>query len=200
MVIFMKDANDSVPSHCPLIICDLEATCWDEPERRAEMEIIEIGAVRMLQGRIVSSFSSFVRPINHPLLSNFCTQLTSITQSQVDHAETLPTVFARFLDWIGPESFIFCSWGQYDLHQFQLDTQRHQLSWPLALNRHLNLKHAFARWRQVKPCGMERALQLVQLPLVGTHHRGIDDARNIAQLTRLMLDWLVKSHAILQQL
>jgi inhibitor of KinA sporulation pathway (predicted exonuclease) len=35
---------------------------------------------------------------------------------------------------------------------------------------------------------MAEALRQVSLPLVGTHHRGIDDARNIARL----LDWLVR--------
>ena len=34
---------------------------------------------------------------------------------------------------------------------------------------------------------MERALARIGLPLEGTHHRGIDDARNIARLAALML-------------
>ena len=35
--------------------------------------------------------------------------------------------------------------------------------------------------------GMAKALQLVGLPLEGTHHRGIDDARNIAKLLPYIL-------------
>ena len=35
---------------------------------------------------------------------------------------------------------------------------------------------------------MAKALQLVDLPLEGTHHRGIDDARNIAKLLPYMLE------------
>ena len=35
--------------------------------------------------------------------------------------------------------------------------------------------------------GMAGALRRVGLPLVGTHHRGIDDARNIARL----LPWVL---------
>ena len=36
--------------------------------------------------------------------------------------------------------------------------------------------------RKIKEVGMARALQMVGLPLDGSHHRGLDDARNIAKL------------------
>jgi inhibitor of KinA sporulation pathway (predicted exonuclease) len=35
---------------------------------------------------------------------------------------------------------------------------------------------------------MAQALQLAGLPLEGTHHRGIDDARNIAKLLPYILE------------
>lgn len=52
---------------------------------------------------------------------------------------------------------------------------------------HINLKEEFASVMRVKPCGMSTALKIANLPLVGTHHRGIDDARNIARLAQLIL-------------
>jgi 3'-5' exoribonuclease 1 len=48
---------------------------------------------------------------------------------------------------------------------------------------HLNIKRRFTEELGLnKKLGMHEALELVGLPLVGTHHRGIDDARNIARL------------------
>ncbi|MGL5075983.1 MAG: 3'-5' exonuclease, partial [Waterburya sp.] len=38
-----------------------------------------------------------------------------------------------------------------------------------------------------KKYGMAGALKLAGIELIGTHHRGIDDARNIAQLLPYML-------------
>ena len=40
---------------------------------------------------------------------------------------------------------------------------------------HLNIKQRFADWKGVRRCGMTAALDLLGLPLGGTHHRGIDD-------------------------
>lgn len=38
--------------------------------------------------------------------------------------------------------------------------------------------------------GMDEALRMAGLPLEGTHHRGVDDAWNIAAL----LAWLLRAH------
>lgn len=162
------------------------------------MEIIEIGAVRIRQRQIIDEFSSFIRPKIHPKLSAFCTELTTITQKQVNEAQLFPQVFTHFISWIGEAHFIFCSWGQYDLNQLRQDVAKHAVPWPNQLDRHLNIKRCFARFRNIQPCGMERALALMKMPLEGTHHRGIDDARNIARLTILMLPWIVSTQSILQ--
>jgi len=55
--------------------------------------------------------------------------------------------------------------------------------------RHLNLKRRFAARQGLrKPVGMAGALRKAGLELAGTHHRGIDDARNIARLLPLIVD------------
>jgi len=85
------------------IVLDLEATCWEKGTSLERMETIEFGAVR-LDGRTlfpVGEFSRFIRPIEEPVLSDFCKRLTGITQEDVDNAETFPLVFKDFLEWLG---------------------------------------------------------------------------------------------------
>ncbi|MEK3793401.1 hypothetical protein MKX42_16845 [Paenibacillus sp. FSL R7-0204] len=38
---------------------------------------------------------------------------------------------------------------------------------------------------------MERALTMLKLPLEGTHHRGIDDAKNIAKIFGKIFDQII---------
>jgi 3'-5' exoribonuclease 1 len=48
---------------------------------------------------------------------------------------------------------------------------------------HVNLKQQHGSIRKLqRAIGMKNALQLESIPLEGTHHRGIDDARNIAKI------------------
>jgi 3'-5' exoribonuclease 1 len=178
--------TDMTPKRNYLVI-DLEATCDNGglvPKR--EMEIIEIGAV-LVSGEShapVSEFQSFIRPVRHPVLTPFCTRLTSITQADVDAAPAFPEVFGRLTRWIysHPAPHVFCSWGDYDRTQFEQDCRFHNVPYALP-HRHLNLKRAFSERRGIgKKLGMAGALAQAGLPLTGTHHRGIDDARNIARL------------------
>ena len=180
------------------IIVDLEATCWENTRNSDRMEIIEIGAVVLPSSAHLASgeFARFVRPVVEPRLSAFCKQLTSIAQTDVDRAETFWTVFHEFLEWIGPEPFVLCSWGAYDLNQLRLDCRRHGIAFPPTFERHINLKKEFARVYNVRSCGMAAALRHTGLPLEGTHHRGIDDARNIGNLARLVLPRLEQAGAI----
>jgi inhibitor of KinA sporulation pathway (predicted exonuclease) len=165
-------------------IVDLEATCWEDARGSPDMEIIEIGAVMLGAGGgpVGGEFAAFVRPVVVPRLSEFCKKLTSIRQADVDSAETFPVVFQRFLEWIGEGPFVLCSWGAYDLNQFRQDCRRHGMALPATFERHVNLKKEFARQRGVKSCGMAKALEIAGIRLEGSHHRAIDDARNIAKL------------------
>jgi inhibitor of KinA sporulation pathway (predicted exonuclease) len=169
-----------------LIIVDLEATCW-ERDPPAPHETIEIGSVCFEVGRgVLDEFQTFVRPHLQRTLSPFCTQLTTIRQADVDPAPTFPEAFAAFCRWADSFApFTLAAWGNYDRGQLQDDCLRHGLTYPFT--NYLNLKQAFARIRDVRPCGMAGALRSSGLPLNGTHHRGIDDVRNIACLVEVML-------------
>ncbi|MBI2193190.1 MAG: exonuclease domain-containing protein [Planctomycetes bacterium] len=171
------------------VLVDLEATCWEKGTSPARMEIIEIGAVMLdaAAGPVAREFSQFVKPVAEPVLSDFCTRLTSIRQVDVDGADPFPVVFPRFLDWIGSEEFLLGSWGAYDLKQFRTDCARHRMELPAAFERHVNLKQEFAAWKGIEPCGMKHALRVLGLPLSGTHHRAADDVRNIARIAQQLL-------------
>lgn len=170
------------PSH--FVVIDLEATCDRRGWPREAMEIIEIGAVLVEAASLdpVAEFQTFVRPVIHPTLTAFCTELTSITQADVDAAPTYPEAAAAMkAAMLSVPRPLFCSWGAYDRGQFERDSARHQVPYPLP--GHWNLKSAFsAGLRSRRRYGMRGALERVGLALVGTHHRGIDDARNIARL------------------
>jgi inhibitor of KinA sporulation pathway (predicted exonuclease) len=68
-------------------VLDFEATC-QESNKDYTMEIIEFPVV-MIDTQpllIESTFQMYVKPIINPTLSDYCTQLTGITQETVDSA------------------------------------------------------------------------------------------------------------------
>ncbi|MCE7993489.1 MAG: exonuclease domain-containing protein [Roseivirga sp.] len=166
------------------IIFDLEATCW-EGRDKSPNETIEIGAVLVNDRKeIISEFEQFVRPLKYPQLSKFCTELTSIRQSDVDDAPYFGEATDLFKQWFGfgNEDYRLCSWGFYDRKQLESDGRIHGLDngW---VEKHISLKHQYGKFKNLRRAiGMKTALKNEGLTLEGTHHRGIDDARNIAKI------------------
>jgi len=177
------------------IVLDLEATCWQN-KRHQPNEIIEIGAVCIDENEtILDEFVTFVKPQIHPILSDFCIELTSIEQKMVDDAPYFPEAIQKFQEWILSfgNDYCLCSWGFYDKQQFEKDCILHQVdtTW---LNKHISLKHQYPKIKGTKKrLGMKNALKAEGMNLEGTHHRGIDDARNIAKIfLKYFSDWEIE--------
>ena len=173
------------------LVIDLEATCSDRKEiPRHEIETIEIGAVMVesISLRPVAEWQTFIQPVRHPELTQYCQDLTSITQQQVNQAPGYPEAISLFQQWLANyDNYIFGSWGNFDRKQLVKDSKYHNLPYPLECN-HINCKKLFAQNQGIhRNCGMKQALEIAEIELTGTHHRGIDDARNLAKLLPYIL-------------
>ncbi|MEV0883796.1 exonuclease domain-containing protein [Streptomyces microflavus] len=167
-----------------LNVVDVEATCWEgQPPPGQVHEIIEIGltVVDLRAGERVAKHRLLVRPARSEV-SPFCTELTGLTQAEVDggltFAEACRVLAAEHRTGLLP----WASWGDYDRKQFTLQCQRSGAEYPFG-HRHTNAKAVFTTsYGLRRRPGMAQALELAGLPLEGRHHRGDDDAWNIAAL------------------
>ena len=175
-----------------LAVVDLEATCGPGVQPHA-VETIEIGAVMLDLApgavRVVAEHQTFVCPVRSPVLTPFCTHLTSITQDMVDGAPRFPEAYRAFRRWLlGFDSVVFGSWGKYDPRQLRRDCAFHGIEPGLPAT--VDLKRAFARAVGVSTKtapGVTRALRLMGLEPEGTTHRAIHDARAVARLVPRIL-------------
>jgi inhibitor of KinA sporulation pathway (predicted exonuclease) len=172
-----------------VVVVDVEATCWDGPAPAGMVsEIIEIGLCELdvSTGERSARRGIMVRP-ERSTVSAFCTGLTTITPEQaaagVPFAEACATLRAEHRS----ARRVWASWGEYDRRQFTRQCAATGVPYPFG-TRHLNVKTLFSLVHGLDPePGMVGALRHVGLELVGTHHRGIDDAWNIAGLLASLL-------------
>lgn len=149
-----------------LLILDFEATCCNDRSIPAdEIEIIEFPTllygveeavlVETLPGSqpCPATFHEYVRPVLHPKLTRFCTELTGIEQSTVDKSDTFPTVWRRHLGWSkelgvfeNPDSYAYLTCGDWDMKTAlpkelrRLNTMAPEIC---TLERVVNIKKAF---------------------------------------------------------
>ncbi len=184
-----------------LMVLDFEATCADrnrQPWWDIELqEIIElpVAIVDVDAREITGEWGTFVRPERQAQLTEFCTQLTSIRQRDVDPAPTMAEAVAQLTEWLStrgitPESTLAVTCGDWDLNvMWPKQAALAGLDTPPLFTRWCNIKHVFTELTgQRKRRGMMRMLAAMGVPHEGTHHRGADDVRNIARMACRMLD------------
>ncbi|MEG3631449.1 3'-5' exonuclease [Streptomyces poriticola] len=171
-----------------LNVIDVEATCWaGQPPPGSVSEIIEIGlaVVDVTARERVARHRILVRP-DRSAVSSFCTELTGITAreagSGVGFAEAC-RVLAREHD-AGARPW--ASWVDYDRRQFVRQCRATGVAVPFGHapeRSHTNAKAVFTEaYGLPRRPGMAQALEIAGLPLQGRHHRGVDDAWNVAAL------------------
>jgi len=176
------------------IVYDLEMTV--RRKRGQVAEIIEIGAVKLTLENgvpaVSSTFQSFVRPVVVPTLSHDTTTFTGISQQDVSGAGTLAEVVREFADWMGPGEYFMCAWGPDDLRQLVQECRQHGISTDWIVN-HNNLQQMLSRIYKLnkhQQLGLKNALEMLDIPFSGSHHRALDDARNTAQILIKLFDKL----------
>jgi inhibitor of KinA sporulation pathway (predicted exonuclease) len=178
-----------------ILVIDVEATCWDgAPPPGQENEIIEIGicTVDVRQRRREGRESILVRP-QRSRVSPFCTQLTTLTQADVDEGVSFEEACQLLCRKYHCDQRTWASFGDYDRNQFDRQCRAFGIRYPFGPT-HLNVKNLLALCRGLHhEVGMDAALEMLGLPLEGTHHRGGDDAWNIAAVLLALLPPLMPS-------
>lgn len=200
----MKELIELTQPYRYLLCVDLEATCNELPEGLTdeevksypgavpvgEMETIEVGAVVVDTWNddvVVAEFCRFVKPILHPKLTPFCTELTTITQDQVDQAEGYEAVSGAMEAFLKPflaDGVMWGSWGAYDLKQLAQDAALHGCKPMLGDLEHTNLKKWHWKALSCRAMGLKNAVLDLGLLWTGQHHRAISDAQNLAGVFR----------------
>lgn len=199
----LEKISESVGELPPTVVCvDIEATCWesDAPGDLRTHEVIEIGmvAINTRALEITREISILIQPVENPVLSDFCVQLTSITNDLLvnssldDPAAPYETIRADAFgqamqiarEWLAPfGQYVWCSWGNYDLRQMEAEAARKGTELALPASLHFNAKMIYAKTRSgVKRRGLGAAVKRQNLSFSGTQHRGVDDARNVARV------------------
>ena len=173
-----------------LLVIDVEATCWDGgPPPGQEPEIIEIGVcvLDICTGERVAQESILVKP-ERSEISPFCTQLTTLRPEQVETGVTFERACRILRRKYRAGDRAWASYGDFDRRQFERQCETRAIPYPFGPT-HINVKNLVAVLHGLRrEIGMERALALLDLPLEGTHHRGVDDAWNTGRiLSRLIM-------------
>lgn len=165
-----------------MLVIDVESTCWQGPPPRGQLsEIIEIGicTVDLKNLERLEKRAIMVKPVRSRV-SEFCTSLTTLTNDDVVGAGSLADAVSILKKEYRALDRLWGSWGDYDRRQFEIVCRELTVPYPFGRS-HLNIKTLYAIAHQdIAEIGLDIACQRIGMTMEGTHHRGVDDAWNIA--------------------
>lgn len=166
------------------IVFDLETTGFSSIKDK----IIEIGAVKVVGGEIVDSFSTFVNP-KRPIPFEI-TKLTSITDEMVMDYPDIETLLPEFLKFVGDGILVAHNAG-FDVGFIEQNC-RYQDIEP-----HFTYVDTVALARVLLPTLSKYKLNVVAKALnisLENHHRAVDDAKATAEIFVKFVEMLKKEN------
>lgn len=167
-----------------ILVVDVESTCWEgSPPSDQVSEIIEIGLcpVDVKTLTRLEKRSILIKPVRSEI-SDFCTELTTLTPDMFVEGGSLADAASILKKDYRSKDRLWASWGDYDRRQFERDCRNSRVGYPFGPS-HLNVKSLFATAvGSDHEVGLDGAYRKLRLSMEGTHHRGHDDAWNIAGL------------------
>ncbi|ERM98132.1 uncharacterized protein LOC18426125 [Amborella trichopoda] len=171
------------------VVIDFEATC-DREKNPHPQEIIEFPSVLVnsVTGQLEGSFQTYVKPIYHHHLTDFCKELTGIQQIQVDRGVPLGEALLMHDKWLEDKgikhtNFAVVTWSNWDCKvMLESECRFKRIRKPPYFNRWINLKVPFHEVFGDVRCNLKEAVQRAGLEWEGRAHCGLDDARNTARL------------------
>lgn len=174
-----------------IVVFDLEMTTWPGTAARfwsgdgEDPEIVQIGAVALDADddlKEVGTFKRLVRPAFHPILSDYFTELTGITQAVVDqNGNPFELVLDEFVSFCKNATAILSN-GE-DAHVLDINCHMHKRTLPLGRELFIDLSAWFMK---VANNGGPRInssnlLKHLSLPDTMAAHDALADARRVAR-------------------
>lgn len=150
---------------------------------RLRGEVIQIGAVKMdSKMNICGSYQIIVKPQHFKKLHRHVSELTGITQEQMDLGTPLPVAAERFKKWCGKD-FCFLTWGPDDIPMLKENFNVHDIpsAW---LDKVYDLQVIFNR--QTDDSSKQRSLEYAMDYFGLEQHLPAHDALNDAYFTALV--------------
>ena len=162
------------------VVFDIETTGFSAHYDR----IIEIGAVKIKDGKITERFSEFVNPqIPIPIKIE---KLTSINDGMVANADTIDKVLPRFLNFIGDAAVVAHN-AEFDVSFIADNAERlgHKIDFTV-LDTVLIAQYLMPGLKNFKLDTLVKHLGVV----LNNHHRAVDDAEATSHIFLKLIDML----------
>lgn len=166
--------------HSKITCFDLEMCCWEDARQIGEIISFGLCELDLKTGKITREAHHYIKPVTDTV-SDFCTQLTGITQRTVSRQgrplnEVVNSITAKF----GTKRPYVC-WGD-DGDYLTRMARRQNFFIPNMVFLNAALLYQLRKRHIGESIGLKRAMASEGLEFEGAAHNALNDSRNMARL------------------
>ena len=162
------------------VVFDIETTGFD----KNSCKIIEIGAVKIQNGKIIDNFSAFVNPKTQ--IPNKIVELTGINDSTVKNAPPIEEVLPKFLEFC-KNSVLVAHNAKFDIGFIEKNARDINISFDFSyIDTLMCARCLFSELPNHKLNTLTKHMNIV----LENHHRAVDDAKATAEIFLKMISIL----------
>ncbi len=167
------------------LFLDFEFTMPEDKEtpRSFYPEVIEVGMIAVLDGEIICEYSSYVKPIKFPVLTERCKSFLQISQENVDEGISFEQLVECLSEYA---NYTVITWGNMDLKVLNQNATKAKVVYPFkgrSRDFAVEYKKFFGNRNQT---GLWKAVQEYGDKGTGKHHRALDDAFTTYNIFKLV--------------
>ncbi len=151
-------------------------------------EIIQIGAVKLDSAlNKVGSFNRFVKPAIYRRVNPFISDLTGITDQQLDSEVHFPEVYREFIDFAEGAGSVFAVWGTSDMKELYRNAEFHSLSLKSLSRKYINIQpyvSLYFNYSLKHLLRLEHAVKALNIPGAYPFHDAYNDAYYTSEIFR----------------
>ena len=161
-----------------------------EPNPECPFEIIQIGAVKLNDAfEQMDSFDYMICPQIYPRLHPYVEKITGIKQQDLDGKPSFAEVYQAFLEFIGDEPAVLCTWGGDDIKSLFRNIFFYDLNAEALTDQFLNVQpcaSAYLNHEAGQAIGLKNAVLELGLPEDISYHNALHDAIYTANIFRIV--------------
>lgn len=170
------------------LFIDFEFT-MPETERKDKSffpEIIEAGIVCVSDLEVHKTFSSYVRPVINPILTERCKAFLDITQADVDQGISFTELVEILKTFDKSGNARVVTWGNMDMYVLKKSCEHWGVPYPFQ-GREVDLSIEYKKfYGDRNQTGLIKALHEYGYKAKGKHHRALDDALITFEIYKLI--------------
>lgn len=174
--------NKNISFNGEYVVFDIETTGFSNTGDA----IIEIGAVKVNEGKVIDRYSAFIDPLR-PLPGEII-ELTKITDSMVKGQPTIDKVLPEFLNFCG-DTLLVAHNANFDMGFIRRNAEK--LNLPFKNEQMDTVPLARFLFPDLKRHRLDTIAKTMGIPM-GSHHRAVDDAETTARILLRAFEMLQK--------